>query len=284
MIKEDSGFSQGKIIKHSLRDNPKLQHKLWFVSYKEKFNKENDCVPRILFNTCSISRDTALEQKKKLDEAKIFDGYELNIVSIDANLGNFTYHKNIKDEDREKIDKLKIKNYFIVDTETTGFTNYDEVIDLAAVRVENGKIVDKFQRFIIPTKKISEDSIKIHGLTKDFLEKNGVTAKTAFREFKDFMECGYPVVGHNIVFDKRMIENHSKKAGVPLVIEVAFDTQRVAEKMIVLPDYKLANIVDYFDFRENLKSHSALDDVLGTFKFAIKLQEIYVEAKEKKNV
>ena len=41
----------------------------------------------------------------------------------------------------------------VFDVETTGLSNqYDKIIELAAVKVHNGEIIDKFERFVIHTK------------------------------------------------------------------------------------------------------------------------------------
>ena len=54
----------------------------------------------------------------------------------------------------------------VFDVETTGLSNqYDKIIELAAVKVHNGEIIDKFERFSNPHERLSETIINLtyHG-------------------------------------------------------------------------------------------------------------------------
>ncbi len=274
--KEASAIRKGRILKHNQKESPKISQKFWYVWYRQGIStRSNKEEPRILFQTCCTTKESAEEQKAKLKDSGLFRDCELGILSFDADIRNFHYRKEITSKDKAGLKVLELRNFIVADTETTGFAKWDQVIDLAAVKVVDNKIVDKFQRYIIPTCKLKPDSIKVHGLTLEFLQKNGIPAKQAFSEFKTFIKNGGPFVGHNIAFDKRMIESHSNKVRVPIIVDIGFDTQKIAEKLLHLPDYKLANIVDLFDLRGELQAHSALDDVIGTFKVADIMREVY---------
>ena len=55
---------------------------------------------------------------------------------------------------------LKDATYVVFDVETTGLSNqYDKIIELAAVKVHNGEIIDKFERFSNPHERLSETII-----------------------------------------------------------------------------------------------------------------------------
>jgi DNA polymerase III alpha subunit (gram-positive type) len=276
MIKETKIIKNGRVLSHNQKENPKITQKFWYVWFKSASNdKKNTEDPKILFQTCSTSKETAEEQKTKLEESGVFKNHELGIVSVDAEISNFHYRKSVTKKDLTSLSTININKFVVADTETTGFSKWDQVIDLAAVKVVDDEIVDKFQCYILPTCKLKEDSIKIHGLTMEFLKKNGVTAKEAFSNFKAFIKDAGPFVGHNISFDKRMIESHSSRVKVPIEVEIAFDTYKIAEKLLFFPDYKLASIIDILGLRKDLKSHSALDDVIGTFKVAKIIKEVY---------
>jgi len=269
--KEEIAIKKGRIFKHNQKEHFKIKQKFWYVWYRSN-NKED---PRILFQTGATTEESAKEQKDKLKESGIFSGYEVGIVSLNAEISDFHYLKDVNKNDYNFIKSIDLKNFIVIDTETTGFASWDQVIDLAAVKVVDYEIVDRFQCFIIPTCKLKPDSIKVHGLTKEFLDKNGIPSTQAYSKFKSFIENGGPFVGHNISFDKRMIESNSRKSRVPIDIDIAFDTQRITEKLIHLPDYKLSNIINLLGLRGDLQSHSALDDVIGTFKLAKSMYEVY---------
>ena len=59
----------------------------------------------------------------------------------------------------------------VLDTETTGldFTR-ERIIEFAAVRLENGKIVDEYQTLINPHQHIRKSSMAIHGITQEMVE------------------------------------------------------------------------------------------------------------------
>lgn len=273
---ELTAIQKGRILIHNQKEHPKIKQKFWYVWYRKiVINKKNKEEPKILFQTGSITKESAIEQKDKLWKSGLFKDCELGIVSVDAEISNFQYRKEISKKDVSIFKSMNLNKFIVADTETTGFAKWDQIIDLAAVAVEDYQIVNTFQRYIIPTCKLKPDSIKVHGLTKDFLEKSGMPARQVFQEFRDFIKDSGPFVGHNIAFDKRMIESHSRKVKVPIDVEIGFDTHKITEKLLHLPDYKLANIIDLFDLRKDLKSHSALDDVIATFRVAKIMREVY---------
>jgi len=273
---ELNAIKKGRILQHNQKEQPKIAQKFWYVWYRQvSLTKKNTQELKILFQTGSTIKESAIEQKDKLEKSGLFKNHELGIVSVDAEISNFHYRKEIAKKDHSALKAMDLDKFIVADTETTGFARWDQVIDLAAVRVVDYEIVDQFQCYILPTCKLRPDSIKIHGLTMDFLKERGVPAKEAFKKFKEFIKDSGPFVGHNIAFDKRMIESHSKKCKIPIEVEIGFDTHRIAERLLYLPDYKLANIVDMYRLRNDLKAHSALDDVIGTFRVAKIMREVY---------
>ena len=65
---------------------------------------------------------------------------------------------------------LKEATYVVFDVETTGLSNqYDQIIELAAVKVKDGEIIDKFERFSNPHEKLSETIINLTHITDDML-------------------------------------------------------------------------------------------------------------------
>ncbi|PDB42059.1 PHP domain-containing protein, partial [Listeria monocytogenes] len=65
---------------------------------------------------------------------------------------------------------LKDATYVVFDVETTGLSNqYDKIIELAAVKVHNGEIIDKFERFSNPHERLSETIINLTHITDDML-------------------------------------------------------------------------------------------------------------------
>lgn len=203
------------------------------------------------------------------DCSKRFAKMNKNVVSL---------RKPKFSEDEIMWNNLCTKDFIVLDAETTGIKNTDEVIEVAAIKVENYKIVDQYQAYIIPTIKIPQESINVHGITNEFIRENGRDGRVVFQELEHFIgDLG--CVGHNVSFDKKKIEYHSKKIiGYSVKINIIFDTLQISRRLMQMPDHKLENIINRLNLREGLRSHSALDDVVATARYAALLKEIYRDA------
>lgn len=88
----------------------------------------------------------------------------------------------------------------VLDTETTGLDyTKEKIIEFAAVRLENGKIKDKFQTLINPKQHIRKSSIAIHGITEEMV-KDAPTEEEILPQIIDFIG-EHPIVAHNAIFD-----------------------------------------------------------------------------------
>ena len=63
------------------------------------------------------------------------------------------------------IEKSYAQNFYILDTETSGF-DHNEPIQVAALRFENGVEVERYNRFFLPQDRITESAKDTHGLTR----------------------------------------------------------------------------------------------------------------------
>jgi len=169
---------------------------------------------------------------------------------------------------------LDLDEFVVIDTETTGLGSVDEVVEIAAISVKNFNIVNTFHYYIVPTTRISQQAQAVHGLSKEFLEKNGNEAKVVFELFKSFIGK-LPIVGHNVKFDIGKIKYHSRKSGVKIDLEIGFDTLILSRLIMDRSSHKLEKIIDDYGLRKDLSSHNALDDVLGTLRYASMLKDIY---------
>ena len=82
---------------------------------------------------------------------------------------------------------LKEATYVVFDVETTGLSNqYDQIIELAAVKVKDGEIIDKFERFSNPHEKLSETIINLTHITDDMLV-DAPEIEEVLTEFKEWV-------------------------------------------------------------------------------------------------
>ena len=71
----------------------------------------------------------------------------------------------------EQIDCLAEDTYVVFDVETTGLSAvYDTIIELAAVKIHEGEIIDRFESFANPHHTLSATTIDLTGITDDMVE------------------------------------------------------------------------------------------------------------------
>jgi DNA polymerase III subunit epsilon len=106
----------------------------------------------------------------------------------------------------------------VFDTETTGLRprEGDEIVSIGAVRIVEGRLRDdeRFSRLVDPCRSVPEASVRIHGLTRELLDGRPLLADVvpAFARF-----CADTVlVGHNIAFDLRFLEEAAPRTGIRL--------------------------------------------------------------------
>ncbi len=95
---------------------------------------------------------------------------------------------------------LASAEYVVFDVETTGLSAvYDKVIELAAVKMKDGKVIDQFEEMIDPGFPLSELTINLTHITDDMVHgsKSEVDVFKLFQQFCD----GAIMVGHNVTFD-----------------------------------------------------------------------------------
>lgn len=125
--------------------------------------------------------------------------------------------------------------WVVVDVETTGLTpKAHEVIEIGAVKVVRGQIVDRFQRLIRPSRPVSRASLEITGIGQAELEQ-GVSGQEAFRDFFAFAE-GALLAAHNAPFDMGFLARaYAERHGGPWPFPV-LDSLALAQ--IALPGLK----------------------------------------------
>ena len=92
-----------------------------------------------------------------------------------------------------------LKDYIAFDLETTGLRDTDQIIEIGALKVKDGKVVERFMEFVKPDTKISPLITNITGISNDMVA-NARKTEDIIRDFVDFCE-DFVLVGHNIMFD-----------------------------------------------------------------------------------
>lgn len=165
-------------------------------------------------------------------------------------------------------------SYVAIDIETTGLSVLrDEILEIAAVKVENGVIVGEMSELInCRSASLSEKTARLTGITPEMLLENGIPIKDALSKFGEFAEDRV-LVCHNAQFDIPFIQAACKKNGISPPRNKCADTLVIAKRKVELPDYKLATLAEYFGIPCE-GAHRALQDCRLVHQIYSKLKEI----------
>ncbi|MDR1939297.1 MAG: ribonuclease H-like domain-containing protein [Clostridiales bacterium] len=162
------------------------------------------------------------------------------------------------------------KSFVVFDCETTGLDKAnDQIIELAAVKIEDGIITQTFSTFVNPGVSLPPVITKLTGITDDDL-KDAPKIRDIFHDFYKFIK-GSALVAHNIEFDIEFINRAAKLTGFKVDNDI-YDTMTIARKNYSIANYKLGTICEYFGI--NLTdAHRAVNDALATAEVFIKISE-----------
>lgn len=172
-----------------------------------------------------------------------------------------------------------VNSYVCFDLETTGLSpERDEIIEIGAVKVAEGKVIDRFSRFVKPDNPISPLVTSLTGISNDMVANAGPTDRTIY-DFLYFCE-EYPVVGHNLMFDYRFTYRYAKKYYMDFKKE-GLDTLKIARKVLPeLPSRSLESLCDHYGI-VNVSAHRAYHDALATAKLYQTLKYYFGASEEK---
>lgn len=172
---------------------------------------------------------------------------------------------------------LKGQSFVVFDLETTGLNsspvsgNMDRIIEIGAYKIVNGEISESFSTFINPERKLSDEIIKLTGITEEMVS----SAPNYEQVMPDFYKFCYGsiLVGHNVVgFDYKFVDYYWSHLCY-LFDRKLIDTIPLSQELVTgLSNYKLNTIAAKFNITFN--HHRAVDDALATAKIFIELIKI----------
>jgi len=164
-------------------------------------------------------------------------------------------------------------NFMVLDTETTDFNG--DVIQLSYIIVDkNYKIIKTINKYIkdrIPTK----DTTIIHGITVEKLRNEGIDFYDVIKEFISDLNMVDYIVGHNIAYDFRIINNNLRKFDIKVITDGQIN-YNIFTIFKIKDTYTMTNkkleilYTDLFN-KSIIGAHDALNDVLATFECYKKL-------------
>ena len=146
------------------------------------------------------------------------------------------------------------------DIETTGLKVTQEAItEIGAVRLRNGEIVETFQTFVDPERRLTPEIIGLTGITDDML-RGAPKLKDALTAFLAFAGNA-PLAAHNAEFDISFIRAGCRKCSIPFE-PTYIDTLILAQNLLPgLGKYKLDIVAEHLQLPQ-FNHHRASDDAV----------------------
>lgn len=166
-------------------------------------------------------------------------------------------------------------NYIVLDIETGGFDVISGIYEVAALAIENNKIIDKLHLGII-----YDESLISNGYGDGYEEIS--FNEDCKNEFNNFLKkYNYPIVAHNVNFDKKFLVYYE---WIDEDYEFYDSLRAFRYEMPYLFSHSLEYIGDYLEL-ERSQSHTAIDDVIYLYELLnlVKPKVWYPVGSSKKN-
>lgn len=163
-------------------------------------------------------------------------------------------------------------DYVIFDLETTGTScQSDEVVEISAVKVVSGEIVDEFSTLVNPGMPIPYYASEVNGITDDMVA-DSPTFEGVLRNFLEFVGDAV-LVGHNIhTFDMKFIQRDAQRYFGKSIGNDYIDTLQLARVYLPqLSHHRLVDLADYYGIDAE-GAHRALNDCRMTQQVFEKLR------------
>lgn len=203
--------------------------------------------------------------KEEKDRFKLIYGAELSVVDDNVDI----YYGN------ESSASLLNDSFVVFDTETTGFNagGADQMIEIGAVRVRKGKIVDRFDELINPGRPLPSKITSLTGITDEMLEgkRSEEEVTKAFLEY-----AGSDVlVAHNAKFDISFIKSACHKYNLGEFKHTVLDTLAISKYLNTESKrHSLSALVKLYGVSFDEDSHHRADyDAEGTAKVFFEMSQ-----------
>lgn len=160
---------------------------------------------------------------------------------------------------------MPTRNYAVLDFETTGFDpNWDRIIEVGAVRVQDGQVVASFAELLDPGIRIPYEVTQLTGITQAMV-RGKPRPEVVMPRLRAFLgDC--PCVAHNASFDKRFFDAEMARAGQ--AHDRMFLCSMLLARRLVrqAPNHQLGTLVRHLGLPEATdgRLHRALADVQVT--------------------
>ena len=180
------------------------------------------------------------------------------IYGVEANVVN----DNVAVVLNSRGDNLKAATYIVFDIETTGLSvTQNKIIEIAAVKMEEGKEVDRYATFVNPHVRIPYNIQQLTNIN-DEMVKDAPDVEEVLKDFVQFAGDAV-LVAHNARFDVDFVNAKLKELGLPEMTNPVLDTLELARMLFpTMKNHRLNTLAA--KYKVSLENHHrAIDDTLA---------------------
>jgi len=161
--------------------------------------------------------------------------------------------------------------FVAVDIETTGLSNDDSIIEIAAARFVDGRVEEVFSSLVRTKRSVPAMVTRLTGITQ-LMISDAPHPEVVIQDFVDFVS-NHRLIFHNASFDMRYIEKYLTYFNHPTPRRI-LDTLPIARKKLPqLPNHRLTYLVEHFEIPIS-RSHRAREDSIATGQLYLALREV----------
>ncbi|MDO4670104.1 MAG: PolC-type DNA polymerase III [Aerococcus sp.] len=178
----------------------------------------------------------------KANDLKLIYGVEANIVDDGIPIAYNEQHVSLEEA-----------TYVVFDVETTGLSAiYDNIIELSAVKMTRGNVIDEFSEFINPGHPLSHFTTELTSIT-DSMVADARPEEEIMKDFKAWTKDTI-LVAHNATFDMGFLNTAYQRYGLPEADNPVIDTLEFARFLHPeFKSYRLNTLAKHYDV--NLEQH-----------------------------
>lgn len=144
------------------------------------------------------------------------------------------------------------------DTETSGqYPIESEIIELGAVKWFDGKIVDRFQTLLKPSRPLEKENIRIHGITNEMVA-DAPKMQDKILSFCEFID-GSILIAHHAPFDLGFLTLDIEKSGLRFPSTIQLCTSLLSRALLTTTNHKLQTLIKELNLIGG-DAHRAYDD------------------------
>jgi DNA polymerase III subunit epsilon len=168
---------------------------------------------------------------------------------------------------------IRDATFVVTDTETTGTNASDgRIIEIAAVKVRGGEVIDRFTQLINPGRAVPWRITQITGISTAMVFDQP-SAREVMPAYCEFLGDGI-MVAHNLGFDERFINSEFARCDLPMLRLGSICTLKLARRLLRgLRSKGLASLADFYGIKI-VGRHRALGDAEATAQVMLRLFDI----------